>query len=268
MRARFEGKTVLVLGAGSSPGSSPDGWSNGKAAAVLYAREGATVVAVDRDADAAHATRDVIVGEGHACEALTGDVTDSAQMADVVARTVARSGRIDVLHHNVGATEMGDPIELSEEAWHRALDVNLTGAFLACKHVLPVMLQQGKGAIVAISSLASVQVNQYPYIAYASAKSGLNQFIRSLAVRYAARGIRANAVLPGVIDTPLVYRDLAGQFKDVEEMRARRNAASPMGVMGDAWDVAHAAAFLASDEAKYITGVCLPVDGGKSCAGR
>ena len=159
-------------------------------------------------------------------------------------------------------------MELSEEAWHRGIDVNLTGAFLACKHVLPVMLRQGKGAIVAISSLASVQVNQYPYISYASAKAGLNQFIRSLAVRYAARGIRANAVLPGVIDTPLIYRQIADQFEDIEEMRRRRHAASPMGVMGDAWDVAHAAAFLASDQAKYITGVCLAVDGGKSCAGR
>lgn len=264
MALRFEGKVVLVLGAGSSG----EGWSNGKAAATLYSREGGHVVAVDRDAEAADATRVAIASEGHACDAMTADVTDSAQLAAIVARTVERYRRIDVLHHNVGSAEMGDPIELSEEAWHRSIDANLTGAFLACKHVLPVMLQQGKGAIVAISSLASVQVNHYPYISYASAKAGLNQFIRSLAVRYAPRGIRANAVLPGVIDTPLIYRQFADQFEDLDEMRRRRNAASPMGVMGDAWDVAHAAAFLASDDAKYITGVCLPVDGGKSCAGR
>lgn len=264
MPGRFNGKTVLVFGAGASG----EGWGNGKAAATLYAREGAQVVAVDRDEAAAQATCGVIRGEGNRCEAMVADVTDSAQVAAAVARTRERFGRIDVLHNNVGVTEMGDPVELSEEAWHRGVDVNLTSMFLTSKHVLPVMLEQGKGAIVAISSLASVQVNAYPYIAYSSAKAGLNQFIRSLAVRYAPRGIRANAVLPGVMDTPLIYRQIAGQFEDVEEMRRRRHAASPMGVMGDAWDVAHAAAFLASDEAKYITGVCLPVDGGKGCAGR
>src|SRR5688572_19913075 len=141
MGLRFEGKTVLVLGAGSLG----MGWSNGKAAAALYAREGGQVVAVDRDADAAHATRVVIAGEGHACEAMTADVTDSAQVAEVVARTVERFHRIDVMYHNVGATDMGEPVELSEEAWLRSVDVNLTGAFLACKHVLPVMMRWGKG---------------------------------------------------------------------------------------------------------------------------
>jgi NAD(P)-dependent dehydrogenase (short-subunit alcohol dehydrogenase family) len=264
MAGRFEGRGILVFGAGSSG----PGWGNGKAAATLYAREGAHVVAVDRDLQAARATCELIRAEGHACEAIAADVTRGTEVEAAVAQAQALCGRIDVLHLNVGATEIGDPVELSEEAWHRGIDVNLTGAFLACKHTLPVMLAQGKGAIVAISSLASVQVNQYPYVAYASAKAGLNQFIRALAVRYASRGIRANAVLPGVMDTPMVYSQLAGQFEDVEAMRRRRHAASPMGVMGDAWDVAHAAAFLASDEAKYITGVCLPVDGGKSCAGR
>ncbi len=264
MADRLKDKVALVFGAGSSG----PGWGNGKAAAALYAREGARVYAVDLRADAAEETRALIVGEGNACEALTADVTRSEQILAVVQAVMAREGRIDVLHNNVGITEMGDPIEASEESWHRVMDTNLTGVFLTCKHVLPVMLAQARGSIVNISSLASIQVNHYPYTSYYAAKAGLNHLTRSLAVRYAPDNIRVNAVLPGVIDTPLVYKQIAGQFEDVEEMRRRRNAASPMGRMGDAWDVAHAALFLASDEAKYITGVCLPVDGGKACAGR
>jgi NAD(P)-dependent dehydrogenase (short-subunit alcohol dehydrogenase family) len=223
---------------------------------------------VDVRAEAAEETRRVIEAEGGQCAALVADVTQSTQIQAVVARVLDEAGRIDILHNNVGITEMGGPIEASEESWHRVLDTNLTGVFLTCKHVLPAMLAQGGGSIINISSLASIQVNTYPYTSYYAAKAGLNHLTRSLAVRYAPDNIRVNAVLPGVIDTPLIYQQIAGQFQDVEAMRQRRNAASPMGRMGDAWDVAHAALFLASDEAKYITGVCLPVDGGKACAGR
>lgn len=261
---RMQGKTALVFGAGSSG----PGWSNGRAAAALYAREGAQVFAVDLRADSAEETCRIITAEGGRCTALTADVTDSEQILAVVAAMRAQAGRIDVLHNNVGITEMGDPVQASEESWHRVIDTNLTGVFLTCKHVLPVMLAQGGGSIVNISSLASIQVNTYPYTSYYAAKAGLNHLTRAMAVRYAPDNIRVNAVLPGVMDTPLIYTQIAGQFEDVEEMRRRRNAASPMGRMGDAWDVAHAALFLASDEARYITGVCLPVDGGKSCAGR
>ncbi|MGV2862653.1 SDR family NAD(P)-dependent oxidoreductase [Achromobacter sp. AGC39] len=264
MGQRVKDKVALVFGAGASG----PGWGNGKAAAALYAREGARVYAVDVRAEAAQETERVIQGEGGQCRALVADVTQSQQIQAVVARILDEAGRIDILHNNVGITEMGDPIEASEESWHRVLDTNLTGVFLTCKHVLPAMLAQGGGCIVNISSLASIQVNTYPYTSYYAAKAGLNHLTRSLAVRYAPDNIRVNAVLPGVIDTPLIYQQIAGQFQDVEEMRRRRNAASPMGRMGDAWDVAHAALFLASDEAKYITGVCLPVDGGKACAGR
>ena len=264
MGQRLKDKVALVFGAGSSG----PGWGNGKAAAALYAREGAWVFAVDMRREAAEETRRVIEDEGGRCVALTADVTQSAQIQAAVAAVQEQAGRIDVLHNNVGIMEMGDPIEASEESWHRVLDTNLTGVFLTCKHVLPVMLAQGGGSIVNISSLASIQVNTYPYTSYYAAKAGLNHLTRSLAVRYAPDNIRVNAVLPGVIDTPLIYTQIAGQFEDVEEMRRRRNAASPMGRMGDAWDVAHAALFLASDEAKYITGVCLPVDGGKACAGK
>jgi len=264
MGQRVKDKVALVFGAGSSG----RGWGNGKAAAALYAREGARVYAVDLRAEAAEETRRVIEADGGQCAALVADVTQSAQIQAVVARVLAEAGRIDILHNNVGITEMGGPIEASEESWHRVLDTNLTGVFLTCKHVLPAMLAQGGGSIINISSLASIQVNTYPYTSYYAAKAGLNHLTRSLAVRYAPDNIRVNAVLPGVIDTPLIYQQIAGQFQDVEAMRQRRNAASPMGRMGDAWDVAHAALFLASDEAKYITGVCLPVDGGKACAGR
>ncbi|WP_338878886.1 SDR family NAD(P)-dependent oxidoreductase [Achromobacter veterisilvae] len=264
MGERLKGKTALVFGAGSSG----PGWGNGKAAATLYAREGARVFAVDLRAEAARETQRIIEEEGGQCTALAADVTDSAQILDAVKMVLAAAGRIDVLHNNVGITEMGGPIEASEESWRRVIDTNLTSVFLTCKHVLPAMLAQGAGSIVNISSLASIQVNTYPYTSYYAAKAGLNHLTRSLAVQYAPHSIRVNAVLPGVIDTPLIYTQIAGQFDDVEEMRRRRNAASPMGRMGDAWDVAHAALFLASDEARYITGVCLPVDGGKACAGR
>jgi len=272
MGARLHNKTALVFGAGASVTTSVTtsgpAWSNGRAAATLYAREGAQVFAVDRNAESAEETCRIITAEGGRCTALTADVTDSAQIQAVVQAVLAQAGRIDVLHNNVGITAMGDPVEASEESWHRVIDTNLTSVFLTCKHVLPAMLTQGAGSIVNISSLASIQINNYPYTSYFAAKAGVNHLTRALAVRYAPHHIRVNAVLPGVIDTPLIYSQIAGQFDDVEQMRRQRHAASPMGRMGDAWDVAHAALFLASDEAKYITGVCLPVDGGKSCVGR
>ena len=261
MLNRMNGKVVLVFGAGSARA----GWSNGAAAAVLYAREGACVVAADISPDAAHATRSLIEAEGGEAIASTADVTKSADIAATVAQTMAAYGRIDVLHNNVGVTIMGGPVELSEEAWQRGLDLNLSSAFLACKHVLPVMLAQGSGAVVNISSSASLRINDYPYPSYSASKAGLNHLTRALAIQYAAQGIRVNAVLPGVMDTPLIYAQISGQYADTTAMVAARNARSPTGKMGDAWDVAHAALFLASDEAKYINGVCLPVDGGLTC---
>jgi NAD(P)-dependent dehydrogenase (short-subunit alcohol dehydrogenase family) len=261
MGRRLTDRVALVFGAGSSG----PGWGNGKAAAVLYAREGARVAAVDIEPAAAEETCGIITAEGGEALALAADATRGEAVAAAVARTVARFGRIDVLHNNVGATEMGDPVALSEERWQAALDVNLTGAFLACKHVLPIMLRQGKGAIVNVSSIAAERIGTYPHFVYAAAKAGQNQFTRALAVQYAAHGIRANAVMPGLIDTPLIYRQILGQHGDAAAMIAERSRRAPMGRMGDAWDVARAALFLASDEAGYITGACLPVDGGLSC---
>jgi NAD(P)-dependent dehydrogenase (short-subunit alcohol dehydrogenase family) len=264
MNKRFQDKVVAVFGAGSSG----DGWSNGKAAAVLYARAGARVFAIDIRAEAAAETDQIIRGEGGICEAAQADVRNSQDIKRTVEGILEKWGRIDVLHNNVGITQMDDPVAASEEGWHRVMDINLTSVFLTCKYVLPHMMSQKSGAIINISSTASLQINQHPYFSYYASKSGVNHLTRALAVHYAPYGIRANAVLPGVMDTPLIYQQIAGQFRNTEEMIRSRNAASPMGHMGTAWDVAHAALFLASEEAKYITGVCLPVDGGKSCTGR
>jgi NAD(P)-dependent dehydrogenase (short-subunit alcohol dehydrogenase family) len=264
MSQRLKDKVVAVFGAGSSG----PGWSNGKAAAVLYARQGARVFAIDVVADAAAETEDVIRGEGGICMRAQADVTQSADVGRVVADILRNWGRIDVLHNNVGITEMGDPVTATEESWNRVMNVNASGVFLTCKHVLPAMLEQKSGCIINISSLASIQINAYPYFSYYASKSAVNHFTRALAVHYAPHGIRANAILPGVMDTPLIHKQISGQYENKDDMIRARHAASPMGRMGDAWDVAHAALFLASDEAKYITGVCLPVDGGKSCAGR
>ncbi len=261
---RVAGTVAAVFGAGSSG----VGWSNGKAAAMVYAREGAKVASIDINFDAAIETRDVLRAEGFQCEAYQADVTRTSEVAAVVRQAEEELGPIDILHNNVGMTRMGSVVEMSESDWRDVLDTNLTGVFITCKHVVPSMVRRGRGSIVNISSLASQQINRYPYTPYYAAKAGVNHLTRAMAVQYAAYGVRVNAVLPGVIDTPLIYKQIAGQFQDVDEMLSARNAASPTGRMGEAWDVAYAALFLASDEARYITGVCIPVDGGKSCTGK
>jgi NAD(P)-dependent dehydrogenase (short-subunit alcohol dehydrogenase family) len=261
MTDRMQGKVALVLGAGSSG----PGWGNGKAAAVLYAREGAKLVAVDVRQEAAQETADIVMSEGGAAVAFGGDVTDEAQIQRIVADTLTRFGRIDVLHNNVGITDIGELEDITKERWQRVMDINLTGAMLASKAVVPAMLRQGGGAIVNISSTAAVHINDYHYYSYSASKAGLNHLTRALAIRYAKDNIRVNAIMPGLMNTPLIHRQIAGAYVDPDAMIAARNAKSPMGRMGDAWDVAKAALFLASDEAAYITGVCLAVDGGLTC---
>ena len=258
MAGRLTGRVALVMGAGSS---GPV-WGNGKATAVLFAREGAKVVCVDVNPDAAAETTALIAAEGGEAIAEACDVTQSPQIETVVQAALARWGRVDVLHNNVGIATMGGPVELDEVDWHRVMDVNLTSVFLTCKHVLPVMLDQGKGAIVNVSSVAGFRFVGYPYASYYASKGGLNQMTVGLALQYAAQGIRANAIMPGLMDTPLIRTQIAGQYADADAMIRERDTLSPTGKMGDAWDVAQAALFLASDEAKYINGVCLPVDGG------
>lgn len=261
---RLAGKIALLFGAGSCA----PGWSNGRAAAVVYASQGARVICVDINGDSADETANLVSRSGGEATACKADAASETDVRRVVQEIRDKHGRIDILHNNVGMTFMGDVESSPLDLWNKAVNVNLLSVVLACKWVVPVMRDQGGGAIINISSLASIQINDYPYPAYQATKAAVNHLTRSLAVRYARDNIRVNAVLPGVMDTPLVGKQISGNFASREEMRARRNAASPMGHMGDAWDVAYASLFLASDEARYITGVMLPVDGGKACAAR
>jgi NAD(P)-dependent dehydrogenase (short-subunit alcohol dehydrogenase family) len=260
VRMRLQDKVAIVFGAGSVG----PGWGNGKATAVTFARHGARVVCVDINREAAEETVRIIAQEGHRASAASCDVTDSAGVRAVVDAVAEQHGRIDILHNNVGYAQMGGPVELDEAAWHRTLDLNVTGCFLTCKHVLPHMLARQSGAIVNVSSIAAVRYTGYPYAAYYAAKAAVNNFTLGLALQYARDGIRANAIMPGLMNTPLIFQQISGQYADAAEMVKARDEACPMGRMGTAWDVANAALFLASDEAAYITGVSLPVDGGLS----
>jgi len=264
MTKRLQDRVALVFGAGSCG----PGWGNGKASAVLYAREGARVVAVDLELDRARETAEIIAGEGGECLAVAADVSSSGSVRSAVEETVNSFGAIDILHNNVGISLFGGAVDLSEEDWDRSIDCNLKSVFLACKHALPVMEAQGRGVITNISSILSERISRYDEIAYYASKAGVDHLTRAIAVRYAPRGIRANAIQPGLMDTPLLYANPAiveGSHGGKEKMVAERNALSPTGTMGSAWDVAHAAIFLASDEAAYINGVVLPVDGGLLC---
>lgn len=255
---RLENRVALIFGAGSVG----PGWGNGKAAAVAYSRAGAAVVCVDLNLEAAQETVQIIQEEGGKAIGAACDVTKSEEVAAVVAQTLKAYRRLDVLHNNVGHAKMGGPIELSEEDWQRELDLNVTGMFLACKHALPPMLEAGRGVITNISSVAAIRYTGYPYPSYYAAKGAVNQFTVGLALQYAKDGIRVNAIMPGMMDTPLIYQQISGVYATPEEMVRARHESTPMGRMGTGWDVANAAVFLASDEAAYITAVCLPVDGG------
>jgi NAD(P)-dependent dehydrogenase (short-subunit alcohol dehydrogenase family) len=261
MADRLKGKIAVVFGAGSSG----EGWGNGKAAAVAFAREGARVACIDISQAAADETADIINGEGGIAIALAADVTRQASIDSAVAATMTRFGRINILHNNVGVTHMGGPVELSEEQFQAAIDLNLGPVYRCSKAVIPHMLAGGGGAIVNISSIAAIRWVGYPYFAYYATKAAVNQATVALAMQYARQGIRANCIMPGLIDTPMIYKQISAQYPSVEEMVAARDALVPMGKMGTAWDIANAAVFLASDEAKFITGVCLPVDGGQTC---
>ncbi|MDA0983716.1 MAG: glucose 1-dehydrogenase [Proteobacteria bacterium] len=259
---RLRDKVAIVTGAGSIG----PGWGNGKAAAVLYAREGARVVAVDLNPVAAGETRDIIRGEGGICEAVQADVSSSADVQRVVASCVALYGRVDVLHNNVGIVEVGGPVEIEEDDWDRLIAVNLKSVYLSCKYCIPGMVAQGGGVIVNISSIASIRFTGYPSASYNASKGAINQLTQNIAIQYADKGIRANCVLPGLMDTPQIRAYVTGGYGgDAEEMIRKRNQSCPMKRMGDAWDVARASLFLASDESSYITGAQLVVDGGLSC---
>ena len=257
--SKLDGRTALIFGAGSM---KRGGLSNGRAAAVLYARSGARVVAVDIDREAAEETADMIRGEGGECLVFSADVSRQEEVSMVVSRTMEALGRIDILHNNVGLLEFATYENTSEDLWDRVMAINVKGMFLACKAALPHMVVQGGGSIVNISALASVRYLG-PVVTYMTSKAAVNGFTQSVAIEYAPHGIRCNAILPGFIDTPVglsVYE--RGDPAGVQERMEYRNSKLPGGRPGDAWDIANAALFLASDEARYLNGVLLPVEAG------
>lgn len=263
---RLKGRVALVMGAGSIG----PGWGNGKAAAVAYAREGASVVCADRDLSAAVATAEVIRSEGGNSLAVQCDVIDEAAIRACVQETVARFATVGILHNNVGIFQAGGVLGESAEEFSRVMDINVRGAFLAMRYVLPLMGQQRTGVITNVASVAAIRMATTHYSSYYASKAGLCHLSRSVAAEYAPMQVRVNCVLPGFMDTPMVNTASAMVNAygggDPDAMRRARDALVPMGYMGTAWDVAWASVFLASDEARYITGINLPVDGGVSGA--
>jgi NAD(P)-dependent dehydrogenase (short-subunit alcohol dehydrogenase family) len=259
---RLAGKTAVVVGAGQTPGETI---GNGRATAILFAREGASVMCVDRRLSSAEETVAMIAAEGGHASAYEADITDEAACAALAAEGKARLGRIDILHNNVGIGLRDRSItQLREEDFDRILAVNLKGMWLTIKHVLPVMREQGGGAIVNISSMAAVASSNL--VAYGMSKAGVNKLTRITAAGNTQYMIRCNCIMPGLMDTPMAVGGRASeQGRPTDDIRAQRDAQVPLGrKMGTAWDVAYAALFLASDEAKFITGAILPVDGGMS----
>jgi len=265
-RTRLAGKVALVVGGGSIG----PGWGNGKAAAVLYALEGAKVLVVDLRREAAEDTVGIIAGAGGTAAAAVGDATDEAAVAGFVKSCTDTYGRIDVLHNNVGGQGTGRSLKTITVAdWNATLARNLTSAMLSCRAVVPVMEAQGGGSIINVSSISSLRHLNVPTAVYAAAKGGLNEFSKNIALQHASNGVRVNCVLPGYIDTPFIRRNIGGRpnyevkgFKSPDEYSAARNQIIPMRRMGTAWDVAYACLFLASDESSYITATTIVVDGG------
>jgi len=259
---RLQNKVAIVMGGGQTPGET---MGNGRAVALTFARQGARVLVVDRDLASAQDTVDLIERAGGTASAFAADVTVESDLAAVPAACVERYGRIDVLHNNVGRSEGDAPVMQLEEAnWLALLDINLKSVVFACKHTLPIMREQGGGVIINISSTSSVCTRQT--ITYKTAKAGINAITQNMAVENAPYGVRVNAILPGLMDTPMaIERRARERGVDREVVRKERHAEVPLNTgMGSAWDVANAALWLASDEAAYVTGVLLPVDGGLS----
>jgi NAD(P)-dependent dehydrogenase (short-subunit alcohol dehydrogenase family) len=273
----LNGKVAFVAGAGSVG----EGWGNGRATAVLLARQGARVFGTDISAQALQETQERmrLEGPGGVAQAQWAgwacDMTSGSDVQGAVERCLALHGRIDILVNNIGGSAQGDPVSMSEDTWDAQMSLNLKTTFLGCKHVLPIMERQfheeGKGgAIVNISSIACMShpVSGRVNVAYAAAKAGVGAFTRATAIAYAGKGVRVNAVVAGVMHTPLVEERLVRQLGagDAQALIEKRHASVPMGRMGDAWDVANAVLFLASDEARYITATQLVVDGGVTAA--
>jgi NAD(P)-dependent dehydrogenase (short-subunit alcohol dehydrogenase family) len=262
MAGRLDGRVAVIVGAGSVG----PGWGNGRATAVVFAREGAKVFAVDRNAESMQETVEKAHQFGGQITTHLCDATDSKAVAAMAEACVKAHGRIDILVNVVGGSAQGGPVELSEETWRSQLDYNLGTVFLACKHVLPVMVARRSGAIVNISSTSGIRFSGAAQVGYAASKAGVIQFSRAVAVQYAEHGIRVNTVIPGQLHTPMVEARLARQRAggDIEALLKQRVARIPLGFAGDGRDTAHAALFLASDEARFVTGAEIVVDGGMS----
>jgi NAD(P)-dependent dehydrogenase (short-subunit alcohol dehydrogenase family) len=262
MPGRLQGKAAIITGAGCVG----PGWGNGRAEAVLFAREGAKVFAADLNMESLAETIRLVEEEGGEIAGCSCDVLDASQTAAMARACVEKFGRIDILVNNVGGSAPGGPADLTEENWDRQIDYNLKSVYLTCKAVLPIMEAQGGGVIVNTASTSGIRWTGSPQIGYASAKAGVIQFSRVLAVQYASKGIRVNTVIPGQLHTPMVEARLAKQRAagDVEALLKSRLARIPLGFMGDGRDTANAALFLASDEARFITGTEIVVDGGMS----
>ena len=259
--ARLAEKIAIVVGAGQTPGETI---GNGRATAIRFAEEGANVMLVDRDGDSANETLREIEKRGGSGSVFVADVTDEAQCASITDVCIERYGRLDILHNNVGigAHDSG-PTSITEDVWDRIFHVNLKSVMFTCKYALPIMRQQEAGSIINISSIAAIC--EVGLVSYKASKAALNAYTHSVATGAAKFGIRANVIMPGLMNTPMAIEGYVAAGHDRTTLVERRNASVPLGgEMGSAWDVANAALFLASDEAKFITGVCLPVDGGQS----
>jgi len=259
---RLKDKIAIIVGAGQSPG---EGLGNGRATTLRFVQEGAKVLAVDRDLASAEETATLAGKEGGECIAFEADVTKERTLAAAIKAAQDRWGKVDILHNNVGVSLTGgdaSPLEITEEAFDRVCAINLRGTVMACKHVLPLMRAQRSGVIINISSISAWEM--FPTVAYKATKAALIAYTQQLAIQNAEFGVRANVILPGLMDTPMAVDTRARiSGKSRAEIAALRDAEVPLRRrMGTAWDVANAALFLASDEANFITGVALPVDGG------
>jgi NAD(P)-dependent dehydrogenase (short-subunit alcohol dehydrogenase family) len=265
-RGRLKGKVAVVVGGGSIGA----GWGNGKAAAVVFAREGARVLVVDYREEGAAETVRMISDAGGVAAPCVGDATTEAGVERIFETCVSEFGHVDVLHNNVGGQGTGrriDNITLAD--WNETLARNLTSAMLTCQAAVPLMEKRGGGAIVNVSSISALRYLSVPTAVYSAAKGGLNEFTKNIAIQLASKRIRANCVLPGYIDTPFIRRLINGRpsyevkgYKTAEEYAAARDAIVPLGRMGTGFDVAYASLFLLSDEASYITATTIVVDGG------
>lgn len=260
MTGRLEGRVAIVTGAGCVG----PGWGNGRAISVRFAEEGAKLFAVDRSEEALAETIERVRAAGGEIETRLTDVTDTNAVREMAEACIARFGRIDILVNNVGGSAAGGPVELSEEAWDTQIDHNLKSVFLTCKHVLPQMEKQKAGAIVNLASTSGLRWTGAAQVAYAATKAGVIQFSKVTAVQYAPKGIRVNTVVPGQLHTPMVEARLAGQRAggDVDALLQSRLKRIPLGFMGDGRDTANAVVYLASDEARFVTGTEIVVDGG------